>query len=103
MSFSSLPLDIIHHILSYDGTLKNRSGKYMGQISKTDKRYELLHNIERKIARYASSWYEPNRYYILRVSKTFTIQIWIWCEPYKPKYVYNYRFNNRVGYSYTLN
>ena len=32
MSFSYLPLDIVNHILSYNGTLKFRNGKYMGQI-----------------------------------------------------------------------
>ena len=34
MLFSYLPTDIIHHILSYNETLKHRNGKYMGQISK---------------------------------------------------------------------
>jgi hypothetical protein len=45
MSFLSLPPDIVHHILSYTGALKLRNGKYMGQISPTDKRYELLCNL----------------------------------------------------------
>jgi hypothetical protein len=45
MSFLSLPLDNIHHILSYTGALKLRNGKYMGQISPMDERYELLRNI----------------------------------------------------------
>jgi len=45
MSFLSLPPDIVHHILSYTGALKLRNGKYMGQISPTDTRYELLRNL----------------------------------------------------------
>jgi hypothetical protein len=49
MLFSFLPTDIIHHILSYIGKLKYRNGKYMGQISTSDKRYELLLKIPRKI------------------------------------------------------
>lgn len=47
MLFSYLPTDIIHHILSYNETLKYRNGKYIGQISKTDERYELLLIISR--------------------------------------------------------
>lgn len=45
MSISSLPLEIHHHILSYTGVLILRNGKYMGQISPTDTRYELLRNL----------------------------------------------------------
>ena len=59
MSFLTLPLDIIHHILSYTGTLKIRNGKYMGQISSTDKRYELLHNLPKIILKHCG---EPFSY-----------------------------------------
>jgi hypothetical protein len=38
----SLPRDMVHHILSYSDTIKCRNGKYMNQISKKDKRYEML-------------------------------------------------------------
>jgi hypothetical protein len=44
-AFAQLPIDIIHHILSYTDTIKLRNGKYMNQISKTDVRYELLQEI----------------------------------------------------------
>ena len=40
--FDSLPRDMVHHILSYSDTIKCRNGKYMNQISKKDKRYEML-------------------------------------------------------------
>jgi len=49
MLFSSLPVDIIHHILSYNEVVKLRNGKYMGQISPTDERYELLQKIPKMI------------------------------------------------------
>uniref|UniRef100_A0A6C0ASC9 Uncharacterized protein n=1 Tax=viral metagenome TaxID=1070528 RepID=A0A6C0ASC9_9ZZZZ len=42
MNFSSLPEDIIYHILSYNDAIKYRNGKYMDQICKHDKRYKLL-------------------------------------------------------------
>lgn len=42
MIFNYLPLDIIHHVLSYNDVIKNRNGKYMNQICKEDTRYKLL-------------------------------------------------------------
>lgn len=45
MSLSSLPLEIIHHILSYNNTIKYRNGTYMNQICKNDYRYDLLKKI----------------------------------------------------------
>ena len=52
MLFSSLPTDLVHHILSYTGTVKMRNGTYMGQIPKTDERYELLRNISRNAVKH---------------------------------------------------
>ena len=37
-----LPLEIVHHILEYDGRIKYRNGKYMNQIATDDDRYKML-------------------------------------------------------------
>ena len=43
--FKNLSDDIVGEILSYYGSIKERNGKYMKQIPKTDIRYEMLHNL----------------------------------------------------------
>ena len=36
------PLELVHHILEYDGRIKYRHGKYMNQIAQDDDRYKML-------------------------------------------------------------
>ena len=43
---NNLPLEIVSLILSYEGSIiKERNGKYINQISKTDSRYNMLLSI----------------------------------------------------------
>ena len=94
MLFSYLPTDIIHHILSYIGTLKHRNGKYMGQISTSDKRYELLLKIPRKICYMPSISTISANYYYLYVNNFLTIY-GIQYSYTNPITVYNYVFVNQ--------
>lgn len=45
--FNQLPPDILRVVLSYDDRFKYRNGQWIGQITKTDDRYELLQKINR--------------------------------------------------------
>jgi hypothetical protein len=67
MSFSSLPTDIVHHILSYNENMKLRNGKYMGQISKSDKRYDLLGKISRDVLQKLGYQLYVTRYLTIRI------------------------------------
>ena len=44
--FEQLPRELLHLILSYDGTIKYRNGMYMNQWSKNDPRYDVLRTIK---------------------------------------------------------
>ena len=40
-----LPLEIVHLILEYNGSIKYRHGKYMNQIAQDDVRYKMLQTV----------------------------------------------------------
>ena len=93
MLFSSLPTDIVHHILSYNETLKHRNGKYIGQISTTDKRYKLLLKISRKIYTFAT-----NYGYFVKVNDLLKIRIYTFFF-YEPlEFEYDFRGKNVISY-----
>ena len=97
MFFSSLPQDIVHHILSYSGEIKFRNGKYMGQISKSDKRYELLSQIRRTILHYSTISHSLSPY-CMYVDERLTIKFWMWNGTKRPEY--QYCFRGRIPFSY---
>ena len=47
MIWTTLPKDVRFIVLEFCGIIKNRNGKYIGQISKTDVRYSLLQSIQK--------------------------------------------------------
>ena len=44
-----LPSDIINLVLVYDGSIRQRAGRYMNQIAKTDPRYPLIQGVPPRI------------------------------------------------------
>ena len=76
MGFDYLPREIIRHILSYSNAFKIRNGKYIGQIPKNDRRYNLLQKIPRQII----TGIENYCYYVKMKKKMYFIHI---------DYVYN--------------
>jgi hypothetical protein len=45
INFANLPPELIKQVLEYAGIIKDRNGKYMNQILKTDPRYVVLSKI----------------------------------------------------------
>jgi hypothetical protein len=73
MIFAFLPEDVIHIILSYNDKIKYRNGKYMNQICKEDKRYNLLNEIEPIYANLDYEYvYETRKYYLMYYRQTYT-------------------------------
>ena len=48
MKLTEVPEELLHIILSYDGRIKYRNGKYVNIIHKNDERYNMLYPIVSK-------------------------------------------------------
>jgi hypothetical protein len=73
MNLSFLPEDVVFHILSYNGRIKYRNGKYMNQICTSDKRYKLLLTIPPiRVNSYYEHVYEMRRWYEFCYRPTYT-------------------------------
>ena len=48
MKLTEVPEELLHIILSYDGRIKYRNGKYVNIIHKNDERYNMLYLIVSK-------------------------------------------------------
>ena len=83
-------MDIIHHILSYNNTIKYRNGKYFNQIPKEDHRYSLLLKIPRIIISNAEEYC-----FTLKVDKRLKIKFWVYFVADPIRYEYEYVFSGR--------
>lgn len=95
MQFKYLPNEIIHHILSYNDTIKLRNKKYMNQILKNDHRYHMLLKIPREIE---FSQYDNNSIIIMKINTNlyniYNIYIVFYSNIYNEKCIqYTYAFN----------
>ena len=94
MYYNNLPQEVIYHILSYTDAIKYRNGKYMNQISKTDKRYKLLLKIPRGIYLYK---YTPPSFHIRINNKLDYIYV-VYINNHFCKYVYVFNRGERSNY-----
>jgi hypothetical protein len=58
-----LPIELVNIILSYNGSIKYRSGEYIDQIASDDMRYSLLLTIQPKIFNLYETHIELSNYY----------------------------------------
>ena len=89
----NFPEEIVNHILSYTGIIKERNGRYMGQIDKKDDRYAILKEIQRDSSVLSLHWR------FVQVNKYFRISVYTPFESAEIHYLYN--FDARGGEKYS--
>lgn len=75
--FKKIPKELLHIILSYNGTIKYKNGKYINQIYPDDIRYILLLTIPRKIFYNSSTQVNLNYYNVKRLTVLWRIDKFI--------------------------
>jgi hypothetical protein len=95
-----LPLEIVHHILQYDGKIKYRNGKYMNQIATDDDRYKILQTIPLIQPHYDSYGYDNfNFFYIKMTSHNKEYYLYKQISPYLGENPFIYSiFDTREDY-----
>ena len=87
-----LPEEIVNQILSYLGMTKERNGRYMNQLDKTDPRYAMLTRFSRNL--YECNYIISNRYIYLsrvQVNTDFSINLSIRTNPMENvRYMYDF-------------
>lgn len=78
------PEEIVNHIISYTGIIKERNGRYMGQIDKKDERYAVLQEITRDSSVLSLHWR------FVQINKYFRISVYTHFESTEIHYLYNF-------------
>lgn len=96
--YRTLPKELIHRIISYDGSIKYRKGEYVNQNPKNDPRYDML--LQKK---------QPDKIRCIEELQEYLIEIdfnpkylmHIQVLPEEIKYIF-YRFIANEGRFYTF-
>ena len=90
-----LPKEIIHLILSFEGSIKYRKGRYTNQIVKTDKRYDMFLKIPKPVL-YIHPFCDLSQQILLH---DFDIII-LFSDPIFVMYIGSYN-HNEIRYAFT--
>lgn len=94
MKLSDIPKELLHIILSYDGRIKYKKGKYVNIIHKNDERYNILSPIISKKLKIMQNIELSNRAFYFEFAFEKQPKI-ILC------YDYNWSYNNTFEICYT--
>jgi hypothetical protein len=89
-SLEKVPFEVLHIILSYDGSIKYRNGKWMNQLSNKDGRYDLLRSIPRPMPSINNDLYFCFILYF--TNKKYKLSI--------TNFNNHYHFDNKINYNF---